>query len=66
MNIFADVKIYIDNLEQQIKYYEIENNNLINSNNILQKEKIELNDLLKEKEITINEQIPLSDNLKRK
>ena len=65
MNIFADVKIYTDNLEQQIKSYEIENNNLLNSNNILQKEKIELNDLLKEKEITINEQIPLSDNLKK-
>jgi chromosome segregation ATPase len=65
MNIFGDVKIYINNLEQQIKYYEIENNNLINSNNILKKEKIELNELLKEKEITINEQISLSDNLKK-
>ena len=66
MNIFADVKIYIDNLEQQIKSYEIENNNLLNSNNILQKEKIELNASLESKEITINQQISLLDNLKKK
>ena len=63
---FTDSKAYLKNLEQQIKYFQIENEKLNNVNNILQKEKIELNASLESKEITINQQISLLDNLKKK
>ena len=63
---FTDSKAYLKNLEQQIKYFQIENEKLNNINNILQKEKIELNASLESKEITINQQISLLDNLKKK
>ena len=43
---FTDSKAYLKNLEQQIKYFQIENEKLNNINNILQKEKIELNYLI--------------------
>ena len=57
---FTDTKAYLKNLEQQIKYFQIENEKLNNINNVLQKEKIELNASLESKDMTINQQISLS------
>ena len=61
-----DIKSYIKNLEEQIKYYKLENEKLINFNNYIEKEKLELNEFLEIKGITINQQLSLSDNLKKK
>ena len=35
-----DIKSYIKNLEEQIKYYKLENEKLINFNNYIEKEKL--------------------------
>ena len=61
-----DIKSYIKNLEEQIKYYKLENEKLINFNNYIEKEKLVLNESLELKEITINQQLSLLDNLKKK
>jgi len=61
-----DIKSYIKNLEEQIKYYKLENEKLINFKNYIEKEKLELNESLELKEITINQQLSLLDNLKKK
>ena len=61
-----DLKTYIKNLEEKIKYYNLENEKLINLNKELEKEKLELNASLELKEITINQQLSLLDNLKNK
>ena len=65
-NELFELKSYINKLEQQIKNFQSENENLINLNNNLQKEKIELNASIELKEITINQQMALLDNLKKK
>ena len=61
-----DLKTYIKNLEEKIKYCNLENEKLINLNKELEKEKLELNASLELKEITINQQLSLLDNLKNK
>ena len=61
-----DLKTYIKNLEEKIKYYNLENEKLINLNKELEKEKLELNASLELKEITINQQLSLLENLKKK
>ena len=61
-----DIKSYIKNLEEQIKYYKLENEKLINFKNYIEKEKLVLNESLELKEITINQQLSLLDNLKKK
>ena len=65
-NELFELKSYVNKLEQQLKNFQSENENLINLNNYLQKEKIELNASIELKEITINQQMELLDNLKKK
>ena len=63
---FLEMKNQILSLEQNNKILQTENERLLNSNHILQKERIELNSLNDTKENTIREQIIILDNLKLK